>query len=192
MTAGDREEWPVEGDLTQAEDNDLSLDDAEPTPASAPAALKRPKVNIDWSPRNPHEKPWHMDPTPIDHALVCEAFRQIQHEAHRNAVDHGFWHAKTAQTHGAEKIALMHSELSEALEAMRSGRWQDTPRPATAAEVEKFGRSTVVEEGVGSELADVVIRVLDLCGAAHIDLGALLLAKLEKNKGRPPMHGKGF
>src|SRR5262245_2980686 len=151
--------------------------------------LKRPEVKINWNPENPHKEPWHLQPVEIDQDVVREAFRQLQHEAYRNGVDKGFWFAKNPQTHGAEKIALMHSELSEALEAMRVGRWQDTPRPATAKEVEQEGLREQVVEGVGSELADVVIRILDLCGAAQIDLASLVLNKMTKNRERPPMHG---
>jgi NTP pyrophosphatase (non-canonical NTP hydrolase) len=64
-------------------------------------------------------------------------------------------------------LALIHSEVSEALEADRKG------------DAENF-----VEE-----LADVCIRIFDLCGAKEIDLEAAILKKMERNKGRSYKHG---
>jgi NTP pyrophosphatase (non-canonical NTP hydrolase) len=74
--------------------------------------------------------------------------REIQIEAHRNSVQKEFW--KESQNFG-EKIALIHSELSEALEA-----W--------LAEAD--------EPEILEELADVLIRTADLAEYLGIDLGA--------------------
>ena len=68
-------------------------------------------------------------------------------------------------------IALMHSELSEALEAMRIH---------------------ADREAVAEELADCCIRIFDYCGARDIDLENALLKKIEFNKTRPYRHGKKF
>jgi NTP pyrophosphatase (non-canonical NTP hydrolase) len=74
-----------------------------------------------------------------------------------------------------EKVALMHSELSEALEAHRARN------PAS----EKIpGHSQVAEE-----FADVVIRVADTCAHMGIDLGNAILAKMAYNATRPHKHG---
>jgi len=68
-----------------------------------------------------------------------------------------------------ELIALMHSELSEALEGERKGL-ADTHLPLRpAAEV---------------ELADCLIRILDYCGGFGYDLGGALKEKLEYNAKR--------
>lgn len=64
-------------------------------------------------------------------------------------------------------LALIHSEVSEALEAIRH-RDRDN-----------------FEE----ELADVLIRVLDVAGGLGIDIDAVVRAKLERNKGRGHRHG---
>lgn len=69
-----------------------------------------------------------------------------------------------------EKIALIHSELSEALEADRVG---DSKR-------------------VGEELADVVIRTMDLAHYLGINLEAEVEIKHNKNKKRPQLHGKRY
>lgn len=44
-------------------------------------------------------------------------------------------------------------------------------------------------EGIPSELADVIIRILDMCGKYGIDIGAMIAEKHEFNKTRPYKHG---
>lgn len=88
-------------------------------------------------------------------------------EIHWNAVNKGFW---DIPREFGTLIALIHSELSEALEADREGD----------------------KEHVGEELADVFIRLADLCGGLEIDIESAILAKMEKNKDRPRMHGKEY
>jgi hypothetical protein len=44
-------------------------------------------------------------------------------------------------------------------------------------------------EGIPSELADIVIRVMDICGYYGIDLEAAITEKMEYNRNRPIRHG---
>jgi NTP pyrophosphatase (non-canonical NTP hydrolase) len=85
-------------------------------------------------------------------------------EAFITAVSKG-WHDEPQAT--GTLLALIHSEVSEALEADRKG------------DAENF-----VEE-----LADVCIRVFDLCGSREIDLEAAIIKKMEYNKTRTHKHG---
>ena len=95
--------------------------------------------------------------------------------AHATAVAKG-WHDKP-RTFG-EVCALFHSEISEAFEEHRKGgdptavRWQQ-------------GKP----EGIAIELADLVIRVFDLCGAEGIDLEKAIATKMEYNLTRSYRHG---
>ncbi|MFA4888127.1 MAG: hypothetical protein WC628_00940 [Candidatus Omnitrophota bacterium] len=89
-------------------------------------------------------------------------------ECHGIAKEKGWWED---QRNEGELIALMHSELSEALEAMRNHG---------------------AKEHVAEELADCCIRIFDYCGARDIDLEDALLKKIAYNKTRPYRHGKKF
>ena len=108
-------------------------------------------------------------------ATFDTTWKALQREIHRNAVEKGFW---DLERNNGEAIALMHSELSEALEAMRHGN-----PPA-----EHITGSTSVEE----ELADVVIRIMDFAEARGLDLPRAIVDKMVFNAKRPHKHGKKF
>lgn len=103
----------------------------------------------------------------------------IQQVVHQTAKDHGWWDNKSLSDI-PEKLMLIVSEVSEALEEYRDGH--------TPNEVYYNGDSKK-PEGFGVELADVTIRILDLCGFLEIDLAELISLKHNYNLGRSFMHG---
>lgn len=111
--------------------------------------------------------------------------RTAQLEVHRTAVEHGWWQSDRIRTFG-DLIALCHSELSEALEAYR-----DTGdlglEEASAAPLHADGLNK--PEGIDVELADVVIRIMDMCGWYGINLENAIKVKMAYNKTRPMRHG---
>ncbi len=121
---------------------------------------------------------------------------ELVDRAHMNAVEHGFW--DPGPDFGTS-IALIHSELSEALEEMRVG---NKIRPGQPTPTVYYGGGGYVAsaptkcctkpEGVAIELADAVIRIADLCGHMGIDLEDAIALKMEYNQGRPHKHGKLF
>ena len=101
---------------------------------------------------------------------------EVARQIHENAVEHGWWDEKRGFP---EIIALIHSEVSEALEEYRNGRLP----------TEVYTGNGGKPEGIPIELADVIIRIFDYCGYAGIDIDAAITQKHEFNKTRPYRHG---
>ena len=96
---------------------------------------------------------------------------------HETAKEKGFWDGEYSHDKVGNKLALVHSEVTEVLEAIRKSH----------------GSEKVVEE-----MADVIIRLLDVYAAMRNEeavlhsLDEVLHKKMEKNKSRPALHGNLF
>lgn len=105
-----------------------------------------------------------------------KTIRQWCQEVHENAVIHGWW--QEPRTEG-ELLMLVVSEASEAFEEIRNGH----------KITETYYSDNGKMEGVPSELADIVIRVMDMCQYYGIDLQRVIEEKHLYNIKRPFRHG---
>lgn len=101
----------------------------------------------------------------------------LSRKIHLTSQKKGFYDEPVVMDKVAAKIALIHSEGTEILEALRKNQ----------------GKLKVTEE-----VADILIRSLDLhaylleLGLAEGDLDEVMAQKMEKNENRPPKHGHAW
>ena len=127
---------------------------------------------------------------------------EMQKQVHALAKEKGWW--PTYRENGPkevidldkvnipEKLMLMVSELGEALEEYRKGNvdtWFSVDTDPLATETQINNTIDKKPEGMWIELADVIIRLLDLAGAYDIDMEELVKLKHAYNKTRPYRHG---
>lgn len=109
----------------------------------------------------------------IDLRTIQRAARVMVEVSHGDAKASGWWTdletGKPKDRNIGEMLCLIHSEISEAMEAHRKGKADDKlpHRP-----------------GIEVELADAVIRIADLCGGLNLDLAGAIVEKLEYNRKR--------
>jgi NTP pyrophosphatase (non-canonical NTP hydrolase) len=125
-----------------------------------------------------------MDRTEIDEfegqLFSDDLMSDMQEYIYKTAEDHGWWEGEPSVP---EKLMLIVSEIAEALEEYRDGKPLDLVYFADPKDEKSK------PEGFGVELADAVIRILDLCGYLQIDMAELIALKHNYNLTRSYRHG---
>lgn len=124
---------------------------------------------------------------------------QLIKQAHDNAVEKGFY--GDGDKNIGELLMLIVSELGEALEAHRENRFCK----ASSITIDSFSivfsilteknvayYEHVIKDTFEDEIADVFIRLADMCGYLNIDIEKHIIAKMAYNKTRPVKHGKEY
>ena len=112
----------------------------------------------------------------------------LQRSSYEVAVGHGFWEEGDLSATDIyrmlipQKLMLIVSEAAEALDNVRDGTLEQNK----VLWLTDKGKP----EGFASELADIIIRTLDLAEYLQIDMEDVIRQKEAYNKTRPPKHGK--
>ena len=113
----------------------------------------------------------------MDNILMDYGLDALSATLHETALEKGFWDGEITHDKIGNKLALVHSEVTEVLEAIRKDK----------------GSKEIVEE-----MSDIIIRLLDLYAAMRNSeiitdsLEEALENKINKNKSRPRLHGNLF
>ena len=114
-------------------------------------------------------------------------FNDLAFVIHENAKSKGFW---DVSTNIPEKLMLIVSEVSEALEAHRHGRI--APKGIANKEFDRDEFEAIYKDTFNDEIADTIIRLLDLCGHLKIDIDTHIKYKMKYNVTRERLHGKKY
>lgn len=122
------------------------------------------------------------------------AFKSMQADVHHTAISKG-WHEKRMKIRElvhqhcdgdrdlesfatniviSQMLLLCHAEISEGVEGMRGGKMDD-----------KIPEFTMLE----AEIADTIIRFMDLAETFELRVAEAVVAKAAMNKGREKLHG---
>jgi len=129
-----------------------------------------------------------------------KTLNQLRDEIHENAKNKGFW---DKEREIGTRLMLCVSELAEAMEADRKDRYADLEAYRECEKADDVFESDkhlylvssfqcLIKDTFEDELADTIIRILDLCGAHGIDIEKHIELKMKYNETRERLHGKKY
>lgn len=132
--------------------------------------------------------------------VLCTGFNSLSKTIHNRAVQKGFW---DEEREVGTLLMLCVSELGEALEADRKSRYANTGNfeydlkesGLCGGDLNVFANKSFeehIKDTFQDEIADTIIRLLDLCGKFNIDIDKHINYKLDYNLSRDKMHGKRY
>lgn len=120
---------------------------------------------------------------------------KLSAEIYANAKEKGFYEDGKANNIG-ERLCLIHSEVSEALEADRKNKHchYDILKANQLNDPESFKYifKENIKDTFEDEIADVMIRCMDMAAHLGFDMEQHILAKMRYNSMREKMHGKAY
>lgn len=130
---------------------------------------------------------------------ACGSLNILSKKIYQANKEKGFW---DQERNVGEMLMLITGELSEGLESLRKGRVMDSDRLMSYLEqadaIHREGGFAVdcfesqIKDTFEDEIADALIRILDLCGGMGIDIQFHVNEKLLYNATRARLHGKKF
>lgn len=117
----------------------------------------------------------------------CIAINDIAAKAHDNAVKHGFY-----DDYLEVSEVLVKADLPECVDYVKRDfvLAQLSKIASEVGECVAVVQKQRVYDGLSEELADIMIRTMDLAAFMDIELGTAVAAKMAKNESRPYKHGK--
>lgn len=114
----------------------------------------------------------------MNEELYRLTFKEWSFTIHSNSVLKGFWDSvdKNSNKDIALMVSLIASECFEAINELRNN-CEDNP---------------INNENFKEEIADIIIRCFDLCGALNMDIENEIIKKHMNNRERKHLHGKNF
>lgn len=120
---------------------------------------------------------------------AIRSIQMIQKMVHQNSRNKGFWEGEANQNIPT-KLMLIVSELAEAMEADRAPSTLVSDKLASLVEKDGGSYRLGIDQTVfAEEMADAVIRIMDLCEWVGINLGNVIIDKAKYNESRSHRHG---
>lgn len=128
---------------------------------------------------------------------TMQTLDDLTQEVYKTAVDKGWWDNPRTMT---ELLMLVVTECAEGVEEVRNNHEPtEVYFNGTAHSAVSYPRGgsllfdrdgvAIKPEGLPIELADIIIRVLDIAGHHHIDIEEAMTLKMAYNATRPHRHG---
>lgn len=122
-----------------------------------------------------------------------DGFLWVEFESGYNSISAAAW--QTAEEHGFHedwtpegKLCLIHSEISECLEAVRDTVEGYTPEGTPIGAAPNSDKIAALAEE--EELADAIIRIMDYGRLRNLDVARAIRLKMDYNRTRPYQHGR--